>query len=163
MIGAYIKCLIITMAICSLILYLAPEFAGSTKKYLQYLCGLVMLITLISPLMKSCESIESIKEEAVSFFSEWERIPSSQPESIREAVVQGTVTETAYAIMTYLHSEYKLPRNGISVSVITDDGESPVINELHLYLSNCSAADREKIRMDIESMIQITTYVFGKE
>ncbi len=160
--GAYIKCLISTTAICSLVLHLAPEFVGETKKYLRWVCGLIMLITMITPVMKSCENTENIKENVLSFFSAAKNGQQNQTEQIMEAVVDGTVRETAYAIITYLQSEHNIPQNRISVSVITKEGETPEIEQLHLYISECSAAEREKIRMEIEAMLGITTYVFEK-
>lgn len=150
------------MVIGNLVLHLAPDSADGIKKYLKYLFGLIMLITLITPVLNSCQKTEEIQSEIMSFFKQNDDAEQDQSDRIRSAVIEGTVKETAYAVITYIHQQYGIEHEHISVSVITNEEAEPVIEELQIYLYNCSIADREKIRRDIESMTDRPVFVFGK-
>ncbi len=159
--SSYLKCLISTMVIASLILLLAPDFSGHLKKYIGYVCGLVMMLTLLTPVLTCCDNAEHIKSDVIRFFSNptANRINKEQKE---DAFIQGTVQETAYAIMSFLYNEYGIPIERISVSVITNETEIPTIEELQIYLYNCSEDARNTIQRDLELLTDLRVYVFEK-
>lgn len=162
--STYIKGLILTVITCNLVLLLVPELNGDgIKKYVKYLCCLIVLLVLLTPLMNGCENADNIAENIKIFFSVKDGTGDSAY-STREAVISGTVRETAYAVMSYIAGEYHIDTDDISVSVITsEEGDTVEITELHLYVYNCAPADREKIRREIAEMTGVTVFVFGKE
>lgn len=162
--STYIKGLILTVITCNLVLLLVPELNGDgIKKYVKYLCGLIVLLVLLTPLMNGCENADKMAENIKAFFSVKDDAEENAY-STREAVIAGTVRETAYAVMTCIAGEYHMDTDDISVSVITsEEGDSVEITELHLYIYNCAPADREKIRREIAEMTGVTVFVFGKE
>ena len=83
-------------------------------------------------------------------------------EQKEDAFIQGTVQETAYAIMSFLYNEYGIPIERISVSVITNETEIPTIEELQIYLYNCSEDARNTIQRDLELLTDLRVYVFEK-
>jgi len=153
------------MILSSLVLYLAPDHSNDLKKYLKYLCGLIMLITLITPVLNSCDKVETVTDNIRSFLTLHGRDGEGQTVERENVVIQGAVQETAYAVMTYLQSEYGISAERISVSVVTneDTAADPTIEELQIYIYNCSAADRVEISRNIEKMAGIRTFVFEKD
>lgn len=157
--SGYIRGLILIVIVCNLVLFLAPDFGVGMKKYIRYLCGLSVLLTVLTPVSTGCEQQADMRDKIVSFFE----VRETGETDIREAVIGGTVRETAYAVMMYLTETYGIRRDSVSVAVITDESEEQAeITELQIYIENCAPSDRERIRREVSSMMNAAVYVFGK-
>ena len=157
--SGYIRGLILIVIVCNLVLYLAPDFGVGMKKYIIYLCGLTVLLTVLAPLSKGCERQADVRDKIISFFD----VQESGEKDIRKAVIGGTVRETAYAVMMYLTETYGIRSDRVSVAVITDEAEEQAeVTELQIYIENCAPSDRERIRREVSDMINASVYVFGK-
>lgn len=159
----YIKSIITTNIICGLVMFLSPR-TESMKKYLKYICGLVTLLTLLLPLIGFIQNTEGLIGNVKSFF-EHSIISNSEKDIKREdALVIGSIQETAYTIMTYISSTYRVPSQNISVCVITNDSNKKenVIVDIHIYLTNISPLVREQIQRELQNMMDVSVYVFGK-
>ncbi len=159
--SGYVKGLLVTVVACRLVLLLAPNFFAEMKAYMKYLCGLVILLTVIMPFVNGCDLQEGAKEEILAFFTPAE-YKEDEKTTVEEAVIEGTVRETAYAIMTYLSETYNIPADSITVTVVTEEEETSAICEIQIYLYNVSLSDRGSIRREIEEMTGIYSFVFAK-
>lgn len=162
MMSTYIKCLISTMLIGSLVLLLVPESDGHIKKYLSYACGLAMLLTMVTPLLKESTNMDTLSAYMTSFFQQSIATDETSTGSVEDAIIQGKVRETAYAIISYLSDEYRISSDRISVTVVTNEQEKAKIEEIQIYIHNSTASGRIQIQNDIQKMTGVTVYVFEK-
>lgn len=161
--SGYVKGLLAAVVICRLVLLLCPDFAEGMKKYMKYLAGLVILTVLLLPILNGCHGGEEIKDAVNSFLASAENQTETAANAENNAVV-GAVRETAYAIMTHLVTEYGIPQQDITVTILTDEAEDrPSVEEIQIYIVNCAPAERARIRADIGEQTGISTFVFGRE
>ncbi|MBE7043744.1 MAG: hypothetical protein E7399_09705 [Ruminococcaceae bacterium] len=143
-------------------MYLAPESNG-LKKVLKYCCGLVLLITLLIPVLNGYTSSKKDASYFKSFFdiqiseNEWETKTTS------DSALRSTVTETAYAIMTYICTEYDIVSKRINISVITNgEGEEAEICEIQVFIIDCSSETSKLIQQDLKEKLKTNILVLGK-
>ncbi len=168
--SGYLRGLLVTVVICNLILYLVPDWNGDgCKKVIRYLCGIIVLLTMITPFFKSCNDNADgeIVDAVQDFFTPSSSLPDNQENAGTQ--VQSAMRETAYSVLTYLSSTYSIPKESISLTILTNsekDGEEEEgieITEIHLYIYNCSPSNREAIQRELSDIMKVPVFVFGRE
>lgn len=164
--SGYVRGLILTVVICNLTLLLVPSLHGDAmKKYVKYLCGLVVLLTLIAPVLRGEETVKAVTEQVRQFFAVRETTEGEEyGEKAREAILSGSVRETAYAVMAYLEQRYGIDPDTLSVTVVTEEEGEGTVAELRVYLATGGRGElREEIREDLASMTRVPVYVGEKK
>lgn len=159
--NAYVKAILITVIICNLVLILVPEWSGDgIKKHVKYLCGLAVLLTLLTPLTTECQDGDAIEKYAEDFFNSdvFRQDAATEEEN---STIEKAARETAYAVILYIAQKYNIDSNNVSITVITSD-DAQKITELQIYLYNSpEETEMEIIRQDIANMTGTTVFVFG--
>lgn len=143
---SYINRLIVTMVICQIAAVVSPE---SGKKYIRFVCGLVVLLTLISPVIRLRDDLSGIKE------------------SVLELIGGGEVTYSdgyeaaANMIFAYVSEKYSIGADDMRITFVT--GGDGALCEIQIFVKNCPYAAKEEIKQVTGEEFGVDVYVFTEE
>lgn len=127
---AYYNSLVVMMIVTAAACFLSPS-AELTKKNVRPVCGLLLLLTLVSPISSAVQSIENM---------DFSRFSTSAAESEQLYAPQ------AYAILKYIADEYG--SDGGRVVFITD--EEGELLEIQLFTVGMPYGTKEEIVNSLE-------------
>lgn len=145
----YINTLIITMVVSQIAVQLAPT-AGDSKKYIRFICGLVVFICLFSPITKALKNSNELFEAVKDIFSGVGTVESSDNKYSRECA----------AIMSYVIETYNVDSSKIKTTVVTDEEDKEIV-EIHVYISDSKTIVADKIESVLNNELGIPVYVFN--
>lgn len=152
----YVQSILLAVAGCHLLLFVITELGGTnSRKILRFLCGIILLLTIFSPLQNCTEALQ----EALHTFQPpppTELLPEEEQVS---AVSQSTYAYIAEQWISYLADEYTIPREEIRIVFHTDDNH--VLTYAEIALKNCYYAQRQAIEADIRSQTELPLTVKG--
>ena len=155
--NTYFRSILLTVAGCHLLLLVTAELGGEQlKKHLRFLCGIVLLITIFSPLQGFLETLHQSLDTRQMSSADENTLPADTPAS---AAVESTCSYIAEQWMVYLTEQYDISRETIRVILYTDDAETLTHGEIHLQ--NCYYALRETIEKDMNTQTDIPISVKG--
>ncbi|MGN1408995.1 MAG: hypothetical protein ACI4XJ_02340 [Eubacteriales bacterium] len=126
---AYYNSLVVMMVVTAAACFLSPS-AELTKKNVRPVCGLLLLLTLVSPISSAVQGIESMDFSRFSTSAESEQLYAPQ----------------AYAILKYISDEYG--SDGSRVVFITDEEGS--LLEIQLFTAAMPYGTKEAIVNSLE-------------
>jgi len=146
----YYNSLITTMIVCQIAVTISPN-QESARKYVRFVCSLVLVFIMLSPIKSIISNIDAWSETFESFFTVGE---------IKDNIDIDTKKTAAESIMTMLCEKYKVNKEGLSVVFVTDESEFLV--EIQVYIKNCPYSDREEIEKFLMNETGVDAYVFSE-
>lgn len=144
---SYINRLIITMLICQIATILSPE---NGKKYIRFVCGLIVILTLIIPVIRLKDDFSGIKESVAELIGGSERVTYSDG-----------YEAAASMIFAYLGEKYSINEDDMRITFVTgDNGE---LSEIQFFIKNCPYAAKEDIKQVTQEEFGVNVYVFTEE
>lgn len=144
----YLNTLIVTVIVSHLSVKFAPG-KESAKKYIRFICALVVTLCLIEPLSyiikNGREFIESIKNFSVN-------IEETAEENDRYA-------SSAATIMTYVSDKYRISDEDISITFITDKADEN-LREIHMFIKKCEPSIQDAVERELSKELSVPVYVF---
>ena len=135
----YYNSLLIIMLTAFFLNFLSPT-ADFSKKFMRPVCGLMLLVVLLSPL-------PSLSPNADFSFDLSRTAESTSREKF---------TSDAYTIFAYLSSEYGI--EAADTVFITDEGES--ISEIQIFTAELPYNIKEAIKTDISSAYKCEVRIY---
>ena len=157
--NTYLQSIIITTAGCHLVLMTAAELGSeNARKNLRFLCGLIVLLTLFSPLHGFLENLNNALDTLLT-------APQESVDSSLEDARSAAATESAYAYVaekwiTYLTENYDINREQIQILIHTSDREQ--IESVDIILSRCPYAIRRKAEKDLSALMDFPVVIKGE-
>ena len=153
--NGYVQSILLTVAGCHLLLLVITELGGnSSRKILRFLCGIVLLLTIFSPLQNCAETLQ----EALGSLKNFPSDTLTEEEQI-SAVSQSTYAYIAEQWIAYLEDEYAIPREEIRIVFHTDSNH--LLTHAEIALKNCYYAQRQAIETDMNSQTDLPLTVKG--
>lgn len=162
--SVYFYSIIIVSAISQLIMMAIPNAEQETyKTALRFLCGLVMLSIISSPLQTFVNELQS------GFPSIDEMFPAESAETternhhdVNADMWENVLRETASDWTSYLCAQYDIKAESISIVFVTDDSNYEM-KQVQIFLKKCPYATRKTIEEDlIKRMEPLPVFVFGE-
>ncbi len=144
----YLNTLIVTVIVSQLAVRLAPG-KNSARKYVLFVCGVVVMLCLMRPLIVGIERVGELIDGIRTFSAE----------EYHEETVNDKYFDTAAVIMSYIADEYGISPEKIKMTVITDEADS-CATEIHIYLTDCTADKQSKIEAELSRELTVPVYVF---
>lgn len=141
--------LVFTMIACQIAVQLCPE-RESAKKGVKLLCGLAVLLTLLSPLRMLFEGAGELGRAAEAYFAKRESDTESED-------AQDPYARTARAILTCV-SDITGTDSAELTLVTGEDGE---VRELQLFLGPCSYSSRAEAEAVLEEAYGLPVSIFA--
>ncbi len=142
----YINRLIAVMIVCHIAVSLAPDTEHAARS-IRYVCALVVLLTILSPVRALINTSDDLSEKIASFLAD-----DTSP--IYEETISG-----AAGLMQYVTERYGVEE--LSVVFLTDENDSE-ITELRLSIPDCPYAKCAAIESDLNEQLSFPVYVSGK-
>lgn len=144
----YINSLIAVIALCALVLRLAPS-SGSTGKYIKVVASLIVLATLLTPVRTLFTDAHKIGERITALFD----IPRESAEKRDE------YAPAAAALLSYIGEHYPEVGAGNTVTFVTDEDGN--ITEAQFFLPNADGRLCDRVEREIGGELSVTVKVFG--
>lgn len=152
----YFRSIVLTVAISHLFLLLTGELGGEhSRRFLRYLYGLILLLTLFAPLRNCILHFTELADTLHALMAAEEAV-KQDPE---EAVADSTYRYAAERIAAYLTEAYKIPTEDIRITIRTDDVHA--IEQIEIALRNCYYARRQSIAEKVQEGTDIPILVKG--
>ena len=140
----YYNSLIILMLVSNIACIIAPNPEAS-KKIIRPVCGLMLLLTLVSPLSGLIENFRS---------TGFDKILSGEEEK-----PDGYET-LAYTVLGYLSEEYGIEDG--EVVIITDENvKAESVTEIQLFIENCPYNIKEAIQIELREEYGVEVRVYS--
>jgi len=153
--NGYVQSILLTVAGCHLLLLVITELGGTgSRKILRFLCGIVLLLTIFSPLQNCAETLQ----EALGSLKNFQSDTLTEEEQI-SAVSQSTYAYIAEQWIAYLADKYAIPREEIRIVFHTDSNH--LLTHAEIALKNCYYAQRQAIETDMNSQTDLPLTVKG--
>ncbi len=155
----YLQAILITMAICQYILVITGELTGKqTHRNLRFLCGLVMLLTLLSPVLELKENISTAISNIIQS-TETEQIEDTI-DVRNEAVMDAVFAYTAEEWFQYIIQQYHVNRSQIRLQFSADEKNNIISAEI--TLRECPYVLRTKMEKELSEIWDFPVTVKGE-
>ncbi len=152
----YLASILYTTVGCHLLLLISAELGGEhMQKLLRLLCGLVVLLTLFSPLTGLLSTLE---EKLPAILAEAETALSVEEERT-EASLSGTYGYIANTWVRLLADKCDIPPEKITVTFHTD--ETGQVTEAEVLLTQCPYVKRRQAEKLLGEQMEIPVVVKG--
>lgn len=152
----YLRSILLTVTGCHLLLFVTTEFGGTgSRKIIRFLCGIVLLLTIFSPLQKSASALQQALQNIKTV---------SMDDSLQEgdqayAIAESTYSYIAEKWIAYLTEKYAVPRDEIRIVFHTDINH--VLTHAEIALKNCYYSHRIAIEKDLSTQTDLPITVKG--
>lgn len=154
--NTYFRSIVLTVAVSHLLLLLTGELGGEhSRRFLRYLYGMILLLTLFAPL-RSCITHFAELTDMLHGLIEAEESIEQDPE---EVVASSTYRYAAERMAAYLTEEYNIPAEDIRITIKTDAVHA--IEQIEIALRNCYYARRQSIAEAVQEGTDIPILVKG--
>lgn len=154
--NTYFRSILLTVAISHLLLILIGELGGEhSKRFLRYLYGLILLLTLFMPLHTCKQDISEMMDDMRSLFTTKE----SSNTSLTDAVTGSTYRYVAESWITYIAENYAMDKADIRITIYTDEDDR--ITQVEIGLRNCYYAHRQAMAKELQEMTEFPITVTG--
>ncbi len=152
----YLTSILYTTVGCHLLLLISAELGGEhMQKLLRLLCGLVVLLTLFSPLTGLLSALE---ERLPAMLKETETALSVEEERM-DASLSGTYGYIANTWIQLLSDHCDIPAEKITVTFHTD--ESGQVTDAEVLLTQCPYNKRRQAEKLLGELVEIPVVVKG--
>ncbi len=154
----YITSILCITVGCHLLLLVSTEFGGeSMQKLLRLLCGVVVLLTLFSPLTGLLSSLET---KLPSILAEWETGIDATTAEREELARSGAYAYAASTWIQFLFDECGIPPEKITITFHTDEmGE---LTHAEVLLTQCPYVKRKQAEEALTRQMEIPVTVKGE-
>lgn len=154
--NTYFRSILLTVAISHLLLILTEELGGEhSKRFLRYLYGLILLLTLFAPLHTCKQDIVDMVDTIRSIFSTEGYFDTE----LTDAVTDSTYHYVAERWIAYIAENYTLDEEDIRITIYTEEDDS--IQQVEIGLKNCYYAYRQTIAEELQEMTELPITVKG--
>jgi len=159
--SGYVRAIIILSVLSGIIKALLSE--GKTKKYVNYLIGLIMVTVIVLPFKSFITEIDIYKEKIYNFMNDisfQEKIDSSN-----SIIVNTTKDKVCRGIKDALITKFNFDERDVFIELIIDDSElsSIKITGVNITLTNkASWSNVDSVKAYIENLIGVNTNVKRK-
>jgi len=159
--NSYLCSVILTTAGCHLVLLAAGEFGSeNNRKNLRFLCGIIVLLTLFSPVRELAHTMHTVLESVSEEMESMEK-----QENVTDTARYAVAAEYAYEYVaeqwiTYIAENYPVQREQISIRIHTSEQEK--IETAEIILHDCPYAIRNKLEKQLTSLMDFPIVVKGE-
>ena len=152
----YVCSILLTVSGCHLLLLIVTEIGGTgSRKMLRFLCGLILLITIFSPLQNCAEALQ----QALGSLSDMSADVPLPEEKQSDAVSESTYAYIAERWISYMTDEYNIPCEEIRIIFHTDSNH--ILTHAEIALKNCYYTQRQDIENDMNAQTDFPITVKG--
>lgn len=154
--NTYFRSIVLTMALGHILLLLTGELGGEhSKRFLRYLYGLILLLTIFAPLRTCVEDITKMVDDLHTIFA----TEAAGIQSQNDATTESTYTYAAKRIAVYVSEQYAIPQSDIYVTIYTDENDN--VQQVEIGVRNCDYALRQTIARELQEKAEIPITVNG--
>lgn len=154
--NTYFRSIVLTMALGHILLLLIGELGGEhSKRFLRYLYGLILLLTIFAPLRTCVEDISQMVDDLRTIFA----TEGTDIQSQNDATTESTYTYAAKRIAVYVSEQYGIPQTDICVIIHTDENDG--VQQVEIGVRNCSYAMWQTIAQELQEKTEIPITVNG--
>ena len=147
---SYLNTLIVTMIVSQLAIRFAPG-KESARKYVSFVCGLVVMLCLLEPISVGINNAGDLISGIKNMFTY----------SKEDVATQDKYYESANVIISYISETYRIDGEQIKITLITDEADECVV-EIHIYIKNCNSELQSKIERELEKELSVSIFVFAE-
>lgn len=161
--NGYLKAIVILAVISGIIKAFLSEHSTGTKKYVNYLIGLVMVTVIILPFKDFTYKVSSIKEQFSGFIDSFDF--ENAINDSNSVIVNTTKEKVCKGLKDALISKFGFDERDIFIDVIIDDTEISAIKitGVNIILTNkASWSNVDSVKAYMENLIGVSTNVTRK-
>ena len=157
----YIKGIVIAATVSAVLLSALPNDKERAQTYVRYICAIVLLLVIASPLRGISSFISSARDNISAMSGATEE--SYEEETSHDAVISTAADNISLYIIDTLVDKYDFERDGIRVKLIIndDDPEAVSIDEIQIYTSERSEEARRRAMEYFSDELMTDVRIFG--
>ena len=137
----------------------AAPGSESARKGVKLICGLAVLLTLLSPIRRLPEAAEKWRQAAEDYLAAREQTQEDPYETAAQAIMIYAADAVAYAADTVGGNGAAL-REPVELTIT--EGEDGEVREIRLFLPECPAETRSEIRETLEEAYGIPVFLYTR-
>lgn len=154
--NTYFRSIVLTMALGHIFLLLTGELGGEhAKRFLRYLYGLILLLTIFAPLRTCVQDISEMVDDLRTMLT----TEGTEIQNQNAATATSTYTYVAKRIAAYVTEQYAIPQENICVTIYTD--ENGAMQQVEIGVRNCYDALQQTIAEELQGKTEIPIIVNG--
>jgi 6-pyruvoyl-tetrahydropterin synthase len=159
----YIYTILALAIICGIISSIISEANQGTKKYVNFLMGLIMVITIMLPFKNLTYGISNIKDTVNNFFTNFDT--QHLIDKSNTVIINSSKENICKGIKNSILSKYGFDENEVKVSLEIDKSEISAIKITAVYIALSGKAawfDVSDVSKYMENLVGVRVYVTRK-
>ena len=159
----YIYTVLALAIICGIISSIISEANQGTKKYVNFLMGLIMVITIMLPFKNLTYGISNIKDTVNNFFTNLDT--QHLIDKSNTVIINSSKENISKGIKNSIISKYGFDENEVKVSLEIDKSEISAIKITAVYIALSGKAawsDVNDVSKYMENLVGVRVYVTRK-
>lgn len=144
----YFRDIVITAALCGIVISLTPQTEKGTGKYVKYLTSLVLLLVLLTPLTALRASADQITNAVRGFFSASE----STVQDTYSAAITMNASALSDGITASLCEKFNLAPDDLTVSLTLDTADPSALAVTSVDIQLRTNTDPTAVRSYVRSL-----------
>lgn len=159
----YIYTVLALAIICGIISSIISEANQGTKKYVNFLMGIIMVITIMLPFKNLTYGISNIKDTVNNFFTNLDT--QHLIDKSNTVIINSSKENICKGIKNSILSKYGFDENEVKVSLEIDKSEISAIKITAVYIALSGKAawsDVNDVSKYMENLVGVRVYVTRK-
>ncbi|MBQ9744975.1 MAG: stage III sporulation protein AF [Clostridia bacterium] len=159
----YIYSILILAIISGIIKAITSDFSNSTKKYISFICGLVMILVIITPFARAVSNVGNIKEYVNNVIQN--KNYNDKIEQSNSIIINTGREKICEGLKEAIISEFEFDPRDVYVDVEIDKSQisSVKITGVNIILTNkASWSNVDDVKLYMENLVGVPVHVTRK-